>query len=282
MKIPENITPFNTEFDIQKAYLLAVASKLAYLKEKQAKDKCKEYGFDKFKFIQNKATSTEAFVASTKEFIVVSFRGSQQLQDWFTDFEFIHTDGPLGRTHRGFIKAYRSIEDELNEAIEKCRFKTRQGLDDESLESLNTKMHPQSIWFTGHSLGAALATVAVGHRVEQSLPVDGLYTFGSPRVFEWDAATRFEQIIASRTFRFVNNADIVTRLPKRLMGYRHVGQLKYFDENGDFKDDPSFWERFLDRMQGRFEDFMEKGFSAIKDHDIDDYIKRCKKACDKC
>lgn len=284
MKIPTSLDPYDTEFSPQKAYLLALASKLAYENGSEIETACKEFGFKKSRFISNNITSTEGFVASTDEFIVVAFRGTQQWKDWLANANLIHTDGPLGESHSGFTKAYRSIASDLEDAIDYCRSNTRRKLPRGygSLKAVNKSVHPQSIWFTGHSLGGALATVAAGHRIERCLPLDGLYTYGSPRVFDWDASIKFDQSAGMKSFRFVNNCDLVTRLPKRLMGYRHVGELKYFDENGVMKSDPSWWSRFLDGMQGRFEDFMEKGPAAIKDHDIDDYIGRSKKACDNC
>ena len=284
MKMPISLDPYNTEFSPQKAYLLALASKLAYEGGSTVEKACKEFGFKKSRFILNKDTGTECFVASTDKFMVVCFRGTDELKDWFKNVNMLHTDGPLGSCHRGFAEAYRSIANDLDDAISDCRAQSREKLPRGygKLKPYLNNIHPQSIWFTGHSLGGALATVAAGYNIESCKPMDGLYTYGSPRVFDWEAAIKFEQSAGKRTFRFVNNCDLVTRLPKRLMGYRHVGELKYFDENGVLKEDPSWWSRFVDRFQGRFEDVMEKGFAAVKDHDIDDYIKRAQRACENC
>ena len=38
-----------------------------------------------------------------------------------------------------------------------------------------------SVWYTGHSLGGALASLATAQMRRQEVPVDGLYTFGQPR-----------------------------------------------------------------------------------------------------
>ncbi len=266
MKMPINLKSFDTSFSPQKAHLLSQASKLAYQKGTVIVKAAKDYGFKKVKYIENKQTSTEGFVASTDDFIVVTFRGTQQWRDWLTDARFIQTEGKLGEVHSGFHWAYKSIEDNLNDAIEHCRRRTRKTLPSryKDLNQFDEKIYPQSIWFTGHSLGGALATLAVGQRIVRSLPVDGLYTFGSPRVYDWDASIKFDQAMGDRSFRFVNNNDIVTRIPKRIMGYRHVGQLKYFDENGDLKEDPSWWSRFLDRLQGRFDDFLERARQQLR------------------
>lgn len=284
MVMPTKLDPFDNSFSPLKANLLAQASKLAYESGLSIEKACKDFGFEKARYIQNKDTSTEGFVASSNDFIVVAFRGTQEWQDWLTDARFVKTEGKLGECHSGFHKAYQSIEEDLKSAIDYCRKEVNHPLfvKNNLLSKLDKRVQPQSIWFTGHSLGAAIATIAVGQRIVKSLPVDGLYTFGSPRVYDWDASIKFDQALGNKAFRFVNNVDIVTRVPQRIMGYRHVGQLKYFNKDGVLKNDPAWWSRFLDQMQGRFDDFMEEGLAAVKDHDINDYISRSAKACNNC
>ena len=108
MKMPTQLEPYDTTFSPQKAFLLAYASKLAYEDASTIEKACEDFGFTKCKFFSNEETSTEGYVASTSKFIVVAFRGTQEITDWWTDAQFIHTDGPLGNSHYGFTKAYRS------------------------------------------------------------------------------------------------------------------------------------------------------------------------------
>lgn len=74
------------------------------------------------------------------------------------------------------------------------------------------------LWLTGHSLGAALATVAAYRFMSIGVPVQGLITFGSPRVgtqiFTGYMLRRFIRA-GSRlnVIRFQNNNDGVTRIP---------------------------------------------------------------------
>ena len=113
--------------------------------------------------------------------------------------------------------------------------------------------------------------------MDQGHPVDGLYTFGQPRTGNRDFARNFNFEFKPYTFRFVNNNDIVTRVPPRALGYRHLGTFRYFDEAGNFHEDLGQWNRFLDRMRGRVEDILEWGTDGTKDHSMDEYLKRVKK-----
>ena len=66
---------------------------------------------------------------------------------------------------------------------------------------------------------------------EEAQPVHGLYTFGQPRLGEKTFARNLNLEFQPRTFRFVKNNDVVTRVPIRAMGYRHVGQRLVLDSS---------------------------------------------------
>jgi alpha/beta superfamily hydrolase len=99
----------------------------------------------------------------------------------------------------------------------------------------------RTIWFTGHSLGAALATLAANRYGK----TQGLYTFGSPRVGDVDFADDFH----ISAYRFVNNNDIVAKVPPPIR-YKHVGDLKYIDSSGLVHEDASRRERITDSIRG--------------------------------
>ena len=69
------------------------------------------------------------------------------------------------------------------------------------------------VWVTGHSLGAALATLATIRLTNDGIPVNGLYTYGCPRVGEVKFRSLFEENVTARAYRLVNNNDIVARIP---------------------------------------------------------------------
>lgn len=80
----------------------------------------------------------------------------------------------------------------------------------------------------------------------------------------------FNQDSGARTFRFVNNSDIVSRIPPRTLNYSHVGKFLYFSANGkELEIDPHLWYKFLEDVKGVFEatDNMTPG--NIADHSME-------------
>ena len=112
---------------------------------------------------------------------------------------------PGGKVHRGFKEALDEVWLDLLHHIKQ-------------LERKGCK-----IWMTGHSLGAALATLCAsryGH-------VQAVYNFGSPRVGNEDFKENFDV----NAYRIVNDEDIVARVPPP-GHYIHVGELKFIDGDG--------------------------------------------------
>ncbi len=258
-----------TAFSLRNAYSLALAANLAYSNEQKIEETVKnDWGLQDCRFItDNQGDGTECFAMSNDDIIVVAFRGTEpdQIEDWITDLSFDLVDGPFGgKVHEGFNWAVNSVWETVEETI-----KEYQG------------SAAKSLWFTGHSLGAALATLATARFRVQGGRVNGLYTFGQPRTGDETFAKNFNNDFKPFDFRFVNNNDVVTRLPPRAMDYSHVGTLKYFTEDGELEDDMSWWGLFLDRMHGRIDDILVWGTDGVKDHSMLNYIDFLKKALDK-
>ena len=254
-----SFVPSTTKYQPANAYWLGKAASLAYNNEREIENAITPWGFTKFRFFSR--NETQAFVIGKADMILVAFRGTQpdKLQDWVTDADFELVDGPFGKVHDGFYRALRQVWREQNQAIREFQD------------------NGQSLWFTGHSLGAALATLAVATLREEDKPVHGLYTFGQPRTGERSFATNFNADFKPRCFRFVNNNDVVTRVPLRAMNYSHVGTFLYFDKDGNLDDDLHWWYQFLDRVQGRIEDLGKPGTDGIKDHSMDTYLRNLEK-----
>ena len=250
-----------TNFNLKNAYSLVQASELAYKQEEEIRSTVENWGFSKFRFISAK-DGTQCFIMSNDNIIVVAFRGTEAIEDWLTNINLDLTEGPFeGNVHQGFYTALSNVWTKIERTIAAFR-----------------ENKPKSLWFTGHSLGAALATLAVARLRDEDRPVDGLYTFGQPRTGDRQFARNFNFDFKPYNFRFVNNNDVVTRIPSRSHKYSHVGTLKYFTERGELVDDIGFWNRFLDRMHGRIEDILEWGSDGIKDHAISAYKELVGKA----
>src|SRR5207245_4725403 len=94
------------------------------------------------------------------------------------------------------------------------------------------------LFFTGHSLGAALASLAAARCIldpdlKNSRP-ESLYTFGSPRVGDKAFGTALQGLFHCR---LVNDKDIVTIVPPvMLVGgiakFQHVGRMHRIEPDG--------------------------------------------------
>ena len=161
---------------------------------------------------------TECSVAWNDQFAIVAFRGTQpdRWHDIFADVNFVPSLWEEVYVHRGFAHALdvvrTDLEQALNEFTPGCR-----------------------VWFTGHSLGAALATLAV-YRYATSAA--GVYTFGSPLVGNQIFAGHFNTRFTERSIRYVNDHDVVTRVPPELFAvphgrYTHVDELRWISKDGN-------------------------------------------------
>ncbi|NJO39951.1 MAG: lipase family protein [Cyanobacteria bacterium CRU_2_1] len=239
------------------AYSLALVSLLAYERDtEKAEQQGRSWGFEQVYFFDEK--ETQAILLANHEKIIVGFRGSETvLEDWITDFKIRKTSSPCGNVHRGFKAALNPIWTGIEETIEQLRDPLPQ-------------RKQQTLWFTGHSLGGALATMATAFCKfnEQPIVVNGLYTYGQPRVGSEKFAANFNAAFKGQTFRFVNNNDVVTRVPPSICDYSHVGQLKYFNQIGEFKSDADlgWWSTFWDRLDGHLESFHRRSPDSIDDH----------------
>jgi triacylglycerol lipase len=232
-----------------------MAADLAYKTEKEIRSETKRWGLTECEFLEHR--ETQCFLAGNSEMILLAFRGTEPtvLKDWMTDIEVDLVGGPGGKVHEGFLTALAYVWRDI------WRF-------------IKTSRGRRSLWITGHSLGASVGALAVAKlRLEKDEPVNGLYTFGQPRTGDAEFARHFNTEFGAQTFRYVNNNDIVPRLPFRVMKYRHVGTFKYFDEKGKQRDDISWWDKLMDRFEGRIADFLEPGTDGVKDHSMAAYVK---------
>ena len=260
-----NQLPFRYEsklFEIVNAWWLIEASTLVYADQAFATEKFKQQaGFQEVEYFDGKAT--QCYLASNEKYAVVAFRGSEAklrdgdsnvghiFADWMANFNFAPEPWEQGgKVHRGFKGALDEVWDELEEHI------------------LYLQKNNRKIWMTGHSLGAALATLAA----DRYGNVQGLYTYGSPRVGDQN----FKEDFNVNAYRFVNNNDIVTKVPPASM-YVHVGELKYIDSKGTIHDNTNRREGYTDEIQGQFKNifnaigqtrkgFTEKMLEPIVDH----------------
>lgn len=251
-----------TIYDPENALALAKAAQLAYAynQEDTIEKTVKSWGFTG-RFELWNVNGTQAYIAANDEAILAVFAGTNERSDWCTNLGFLPMPGPIGSVHRGFMGALDLVWAEMQQIIFECKMKR-----------MRDRLKPPSLWFAGHSLGAALATLAVARlRMEDDQPVHGLYTYGSPRVGDRTFARNFN-LEFKPAFRIVNNTDIVTRVPSRVMLYSHIGNFLYLDIEKKLHTDVHWWYSFLDTVEGAADDFKNRELGTIADHMMDQYI----------
>lgn len=246
------------------AYLSHCAN-FVYKKKNKIKAELEGIGFDVSRdnfFFSDEDTDTQAFVAGDDKKIIISFRGTEgKISDWATDAKLLKKTwieaNPLGEVHSGFYGALSSIWNDIVKEVNLLR------------------TNNQSIWITGHSLGGAIAVLAAATFEMQTprIGISGVYTFGQPRIGNHEFSRNYNKTLKKRTFRFVNNNDVVTRVPPQIFGYSHVGKLKYFDSDGKMHNDGSlsWWAKFWDRLEGRYDDLFDLTPDGVGDHSMDGY-----------
>ncbi len=96
---------------------------------------------------------------------------------------------------------------------------------------------------------------------------DQLFTYGSPRVGD----RRYINFVNLEHYRYVNNNDIVTRVPPIMMGYRHCGREVYLNRNGKIRKLSSLARR-RDRWHGFLRGLKSWKIDHFGDHSIHRYI----------
>lgn len=215
--------PYAKSFDPADAWWLAECSLLAYVPEKRfIRDRFARVGFENVFVFNRPGTAmgpdTQFFVASRKDAVIVSFRGSEpNIADWATNAKFSFKPMGGGNVHGGYLEA-------LDEAWEPG------GLA-EKLNRLAAESPDRPIWFTGHSQGGALAVLAAARWFadDPSAP-GGAYTFGTPRLGD----PAFCAAISFPAWRIVHASDFFSTVPRS--GYGDAGRLKWIDSTGNLHD----------------------------------------------
>jgi hypothetical protein len=207
------ITTDSREYRHENAYWCSQLSMLAYAEEADVRAMASAWGFKDVRFVNDSATSTEAIVLSGERGTFVAFRGTSNFTDFKTDILFRKTDGFGGRVHSGFKKAYDSVSAKIAAAVAEVS-------------------NGRPVFFTGHSLGAALAQLSAIDLADRGVSVAGVYTYGSPYVGDRAFAARYNSKLGDITYHHVNNRDAVTGVPPKIFGYAQAGH-HLFTYNAD-------------------------------------------------
>ena len=216
---------------------------LAYFDPGESKDSAFEY-----RTIFVESDNAEAWIFFTPEVNVISCRGTEpsQLKDITADLKFWRID-PAGtgqKVHSGFWSEAFSLFPKI-------------------IRNLPDDSKPLAI--TGHSLGGAMAVIMAGFLLKSGYDVKELYTYGQPRVGNKQFCKRIEA--GCNWQRFVNNNDIVPRVPLKMGRLFHDGgNLNYINTYGQIRD-LTWWQSIKDSWRGRKAAWKKKQwFDSFYDH----------------
>lgn len=230
----QTFPPFDTQstrYSVANARWLMELSRLAYRHDSEEDNQppqptrssfLAKGGFSQIQFFQSKETDTQSMlVQSTKgSYAVLIFRGTEQNSgDIITDI----------RLWSNWIDALKNIQPFQESNVVCVHEGFRQALDaqtpsgktvwEEIYAALAQLTCP--VYFTGHSLGAALATLAATRPLPHGCVLSAVYTFGSPRV----GNQLFVDLLKKTSiYRVVNGDDVVATLPPEILGFSHVGE----------------------------------------------------------
>lgn len=235
---------------LRRALAMAELAMIAYNDQAEAARAARAIGFPEAQLIDR--DGSQAYRFRNQHDVVIACRGTQPTEwnDIRADANAVMTVvGTLGRVHRGFNHEVDDLWPVL-----------------ENLLRENTL----PVWFCGHSLGAAMATICA-YRCKTSVISSNpreLHTFGSPRV----GCKRYIHHAHVKHHRWVHNNDIVTRVPPVWMGYRHgVGEV-YLDRNGKIRRLTGAWRR-RDQWLGLLAGLLRWRLDPFSDHSIRRYTQ---------
>ncbi|GAB1541204.1 hypothetical protein NUACC21_38740 [Scytonema sp. NUACC21] len=276
-------------YDPNNAYLLAQLSLATYRRGKveklggrdenndewreRVKQEASSWGFSSDRVYCFNHKGSQAILLVDEQKIILAFRGSEEKSDWQINMNRLK-DKDFSKNykiclHTGFCDYLNSIWKPYNDPKGRVEAKGIQAILQEEMEQA-----PKSLWITGHSLGGAVAVLAAAVCTLGNSPikVSGVYTYGQPRVGDLRFAKLYNSQLKSKTFRFVNNNDVVTKIPTwaPVFFFYHVGQIKYLTQDGEILDFEklSWWQRWRSIFIDIAKDLREQGLNSITDHSM--------------
>eukprot|EP01135_Chromosphaera_perkinsii_P011923 Nk52_evm40s2531 gene=Nk52_evmTU40s2531 len=197
------------------------------------------FGYSIVSVLQDKELDLCCMVAEKSNSLIVCFRGTASTRNMKTDlkmgwatmnndeeeeeerFAFLKRMKNKRKVHKGFWKAY-------------CRLRK------DILRVVFSRWGPEmgQVLLTGHSLGGALSTLlAYELQSVHRIPVL-MYVFGCPRVGNRPFAEAFDQLVPY-CYRVCVDGDVITGLPAKFLGYKHVGHPVVVDNFGNLMVSPA-------------------------------------------
>ncbi len=235
---------------LRRSLALAELAMIAYNDESEAQRAAPAIGFTEAQLFDH--DGSQAYRFRNEHDVILACRGTEpsEWNDIQADANAVMSVvGTLGNVHSGFNREV----DDLWPMLENL-------LRDNTLP----------VWFCGHSLGGAMATICAFRCKTSSIASNPqeLHTFGSPRV----GCQKYIRHAEVTHYRWVHNNDIVTRVPPVWMGYRHCGREIYLDRHGRIRPLTGLW-RSRDRWRGFIKALAKWRLDLLDDHSIKLYAQ---------
>lgn len=248
--------PIEQMSPLRQSLLFAELASISYFREDDVRTLIAKLGFHDLEFFDKDGSQAYSFHNDTDR--VIACRGTEpnEWNDIKADADAVSAVAEtVGRVHRGFKQEVDDLWPRLETAL---------------------TSNDKTLWFAGHSLGGAMATICAGRCLLSHINSNpkGLFTFGSPRVGD----KAYINYFYVNHLRWVNNNDIVTRMPPAFMGYRHHGTEKYIDAKGRHR---KVRFRFQDRLRGLWAGLKKFQIDYFSDHSVDRYIEHIVTAVEK-
>lgn len=219
------VHPFQPEAPLSSvnAWWLANASHLAYYDKDDLVRALSPQGFALSHFASQRGS--QAYIAESDHIAILAFRGTRH-----SEFSNLRNDIDIRRfpvvgnvfVHHGFFRSLMAIWTGLEIVLAQIE---------------------KPVWYTGHSLGGAMALLATLLR-----PPTATHVFGAPRV----GNESFARLIGGLPVAcYVNCCDIVPRLPPGALAFADAGVKGYQSADHRLLSSLGSWERRLDWLKGQ-------------------------------
>mmetsp|Transcript_98769 Transcript_98769/g.285021 ORF Transcript_98769/g.285021 Transcript_98769/m.285021 type:complete len:361 (+) Transcript_98769:84-1166(+) len=176
-------------------------------------------GMQDVRRVDDEELGAHAYVGRWRRRCLIAFRGTDSFEGWVQSLRSwgldhlpgCSVDGQPCHIGEGFLESYRALAPRLKQKLSEIGC---------------SKSTPLAV--TGHSMGAALATLAAFDLKSSGYTLSRSYTFGQPRVGDAGFATAFNAISAEMPFfRLSRSDDPVIYLPAAPR-FHHVGTEVYY------------------------------------------------------
>lgn len=273
----QTLRPDAKGFDGENAVFLTQAAKLAYQDQETISLYTEAWGLQGAKLHEHADSDGQAFVAydEEKNSIVIAFRGTESRADVFIDADFGLEKSdlfPEGEVPGGFLRQFSGLLPMIMGQVEQIQ-----------ADAKAAGKEPPSMMVGGHSLGGALAGMFTRWGLANGQNITQTYTCGQPPWNDKEGAAALDALLGKtgcNYFRFVNNNDIVPRVPPTCT---HAGTELYIDHHGKLMEPGllSGGKRALDRLHGIVKNWsMSSGIDvvdSVSDHYVDFYLGYARK-----